>query len=126
AMVPKMSTFMGTIIAGTMATIAGLFPAFAMKLLDFVALYGFVLAPIGAIIVAEHFFADQFGIVKNYAERAGISFNVIVLLAWAISFGLFYSLSLSQGIFLSFLTLPTWLSCGLLFLLFSKWMQKQV
>lgn len=51
AVIPKVSTAWVTIIAGTVATIAGLFPAFAMKLLDFVALYGFILAPIGAIIV---------------------------------------------------------------------------
>ena len=38
AIIPKVSTFWVTIIAGTIATIAGLFPAFAMKLLGFVAL----------------------------------------------------------------------------------------
>lgn len=124
AIIPKASTFWVTILAGAIATIAGIFPAFAMKLLGFVALYGFILAPIGAIIVFEHFFADRFGIVKNYAEKAGISFNMSVLLAWGISFGIFYSISIFQGVFLSFLTLPAWLLCGLLFLVFSKFMQK--
>ncbi|MEZ4956462.1 MAG: hypothetical protein R2825_23090 [Saprospiraceae bacterium] len=124
AILPKTSTFWVTILAGTVATIAGLFPAFAMKLLDFVALYGFILAPVGAIIVFEHFFAEQWGVVKNYAVKAGISFNLAVLLAWAISSVGFYFLSVSQGIFLSFLTLPAWLTCGLLFIVFSKWMQQ--
>ena len=118
-------TFWTTILAGAIATIAGLFPAFAMKLLGFVALYGFILAPIGAIIVAEHFFAERFGIVKNYAEKAGLSFNIAVLLAWGISFGVFYAISISQGVFLSFLTLPAWLTCGALFLILSKYFQKQ-
>lgn len=45
AIVPKLSTFWVTIIADMMATIAGLFPAFVIKLLGFVALYGFILAP---------------------------------------------------------------------------------
>ena len=125
AIMPKASTFWVTILAGTIATIAGLFPAFAMKLLGFVALYGFILAPVGAIIVFEHFFAERFQIVKNYAEKAGISFNWAVLLAWAISFGLFYALSLAQGIFLSFLTLPAWLLAGVLYLVFSRTMQKK-
>lgn len=120
AIIPKASTFWVTILAGGIATIAGLFPAFAMKLLDFVAVYGFILAPVGAIIVFEHFFAERAGITKNYAEKAGLSFNFAVLLAWGISFGAFYLLSLSQGIFLSFLTLPAWLTCGILFLFFSK------
>jgi len=125
SILPKVSTFWATILAGTVATIAGLFPAFAMKLLGFVALYGFILAPVGAIIVCEHFFSERFGLIKNYAEKAGLSFNMAVLLAWGISFGFFYTLSVTQGIFLSFLTLPAWLWCGVLFLIFSKIIQKK-
>lgn len=124
AIVPRLNTFWVTVVAGTVATVAGLFPAFAMKLLDFVAVYGFILAPVGAVIVFEHFFAEKFGLQKNYAEQAGITFNVAVLLAWALSGVLFYLVSISQGIFLSFLTLPAWISCGLLHLVFSKWVQR--
>ena len=124
AIIPKASTFWVTIIAGSIATIAGLFPAFAMKLLGFVALYGFILAPMGAVIVFEHFFASRVGITKNYAERAGISFNVAVFLAWGLSFAIFYFISVSQGVFLPFLTLPAWLSCGVLFMVLSKALNK--
>lgn len=120
AILPKLSTAKVTILAGTIATIAGLFPAFAMKLLGFVALYGFILAPFGAIIVFEHFFAEKVGIVKNYAEKANIKFNKSVLLAWAVSFGLFYFISIQFNVFLSFVTLPAWILCGVLFLVFSK------
>jgi len=124
AIVPKLSTFWVTIIAGALATIAGLFPAFAMKLLGFVALYGFILAPFGAIIVFEHFFHKQSGIIKNYAEVANLKFNKAVFFAWAISFGLFYFISIQFDVFLSFVTLPAWLLCGILFLIFSKWVQR--
>lgn len=126
AIFPKLSTAKVTYIAGGIATVAGLFPAFAMKLLGFVALYGFILAPFGAVIVFEHFFHKQVGIQKNYAEIAGISFNKSVFYAWLISFGLFYGISLQFNIFLSFVTLPAWLLCGVLFLVFSKFQQKEV
>jgi purine-cytosine permease-like protein len=126
AILPKLSTFWVTIIAGTIATIAGIFPAFAMKLLDFVALYGFILAPIGAIIVFEHFFADRFNIVKEYALKKGIKFNMAVLLAWAISLSVFYSIGTFGGVFLSFLTLPAWISCGVLYVVFSKMLNKEL
>lgn len=125
AILPKLSTAKVTILAGAIATIAGLFPAFAMKLLGFVALYGFILAPVGAVIVFEHFFAEKFGIKKNYAEFAGIKINNAVLLAWAISFGLFYFIHLQFEVFLSFVTLPAWILSGLLFLVFSKYIQKK-
>ena len=126
AIIPKSSTFWMTMLAGGIATVAGIFPAFAMKLLDFVALYGFILAPIGAIIAFEHFFGAKYGIISNYAEKAGISFNMAVLVAWVLSAGLCYVLSVTQGIFLSFLTLPAWLGCGVLYLVLSKWWQKKV
>ncbi|HCW63470.1 MAG TPA: hypothetical protein DG752_02245, partial [Leeuwenhoekiella sp.] len=123
AIMPKVSTFWVTIIAGSVATIAGLFPAFAMKLLGFVALYGFILAPIGAIIVFDHFFGKAAGIQPFYAEKTGVKFNWAVFGAWALSFGVFYFISVQYDVFLSFLTLPAWISCGILFLIFSKFYQ---
>ena len=125
AILPKLSTAKVTILAGTIATIAGIFPAFAMKLLGFVALYGFILAPFGAIIVFEHFFYKKAGIIKNYAEVAKLSFNKSVFWAWAISFGIFYFISIQFNVFLSFVTLPAWLLCGILFIVFSKYFQNK-
>ena len=125
AVIPKASTFWVTIIAGTIATLAGIFPAFAMKLLGFVALYGFVLAPFGAIITFEHFLGKRFGIIPFYAEKERLSFNISVFLAWLISFSVFYTLSVQLDIFLSFLTLPAWILCGALFLIFSRLLQKK-
>ncbi len=121
---PRSSTFATTIIAGGLATLAGLFPAIAMKLLGFVAFYGFVLAPFGAIIVFQHFFADRAGIVRDYAEQASLSINYAVAFAWAVSFAVFYGISIAFDVFLSFLTLPAWIACGALFLLASKMVQK--
>ena len=120
AIIPKLSTFWVTILAGTVATIAGLFPAFAMKLLGFVALYGFILAPVGAIIVFEYFFGKKFGIQKFYAESSGSKFNSAVFWSWLLSFGIFYFISVYFDIFLSFVILPAWITCGILFLIFSK------
>ncbi len=125
AIIPGSSTFKVTLATGALATIAGMFPAFAMKLLDFVALYGFILAPMGAIIVFDYYLSSRF-ISSNYAEKAGINFNISVFLAWVISAGLFYFISISQDIFLPFLTVPAWLASGLLFVLFSRFQQKRV
>ena len=120
AILPKLSISKATLLAGSVATIAGIFPAFAMKLLDFVAVYGFILAPVGAIIVFEYYFADRYGVIKNYAEKNNIAFNRSVFFAWLTSFVIFFGWSKTQGVFLSFLTLPAWLCCGILFIIFSK------
>lgn len=120
AILPKASTFWVTILAGGLATVAGLFPAFAMQLLDFVAVYGFVLAPVGAVLVFEHFLGDRFGIIKDYAIVEGLSFNWSVFVAWMVSVCSFYILSQAFDIFLSFLIMPAWLVTGVLYLMISK------
>ena len=114
------SRFKITLLAGGLATLAGMFPAVAMKLLDFVALYGFILAPMGAIIVFQHFFGNSFKIIENYAEIKKISINWAVLISWVLAAGGCYIIAQQFGIFLSFMTLPAWICCGLLFLILSK------
>ncbi len=125
AILPKWSITKATVLAGSVATIAGIFPAFAMKLLDFVAVYGFILAPVGAVIVFEYYFANRYGVIKNYAEKSNIAFNKSVFFAWLTSFVIFFGWSKMQGVFLSFLTLPAWLCCGILFVIFSKFHQRK-
>jgi len=118
----RTSTVKITLITGGVATIAGLFPAFAMKLLDFVAVYGFILAPVGAVIFFEYYFAEKFGIVKNYALAKNKKFNMAVFFAWFLSLFIFYSMSVYLGVFLSFFTLPAWILCGFIYLFISKYL----
>lgn len=117
---PGMSRHTGTIIAGALATVAGLFPAFAMKLLDFVGIYGTVLAPVGAIIAVDHYLASRCGIARDWAAATGSSFNPAALLAWIVPVGVFFWLYLSRGIFPSYLTVPVWLACGGLYIVLAK------
>ena len=116
AILPKTSTFWVTIFAGALATVAGLFPAFAMKLLDFVALYGFILAPMGAIIVFDHYFR----VTERLGDFAPDKINWKVFFAWALPPVVFYLLSVQFDVFLSFLTLPAWILSGLLYYLLTK------
>jgi len=125
AMIPNTSRTTGTLLAGGVATIAGIFPAFAMKLLDFVALYGFILAPIGAVIFFDHYFSEKAGLVKNYAEHKQLKIHWPVLLAWGVSMSICLYVAGEMNAFLSFFTFPVWVLCGLLFLLFSKLTQKK-
>ena len=120
AIIPGLSTAKVTLIAGAIATIAGVFPAVAMKLLDFVALYGFILAPVGAIIAFEHLFGKSFSIRPFYAQAMGSSLNNAVILAWILSMGFFLIVSIYGGVFLPYLTFPAWIGCGILYLIFSK------
>lgn len=126
AIMPKASTVKVTLVAGALATLAGIFPAFAMKLLDFVALYGFILAPMGAIIFFDFYLSRKMQIQPNYAELSGTSINWAVLVAWALSLVVCFYIAHTMGIFLSFMTAPVWLLCGICYLVFSRFSQKSL
>jgi NCS1 family nucleobase:cation symporter-1 len=124
-MFPKMSRVAGTLIAGAVCTVASVFPAFAMKLLDFVGIYGTILAPIGAIIVVDHFLAKKVGIATDYADRSGTRFNIAVVLAWVIPVAAGLWIYKTQGINSFMLPLACWLACGLLCILFTRLLNRQ-
>jgi nucleobase:cation symporter-1, NCS1 family len=123
-MFPKMKRVTGTIIAGAVCTVASVFPAVTMKLLDFVGIYGTILAPIGAVIVVDHFLAGKVGLVTDYAEKSKTSFNVAVLLAWAIPVAVGLFLYKTRDINSFMLPLPCWLACGVLYVVFAKLMNQ--
>ena len=85
-----------------------------MKLLDFVGLYGTVLAPIGAIIIVDHFFADSLGIARDPAARSGSAFNPVVLIAWLLPVAVAMYGYWQYNLFASYLPLPCAIACGLL------------
>ena len=120
-MLPGISRTTATLMAGGLCIAAGIFPAFAMNLLSFVGLYGTVLAPVGAIIVVDHFLADRLGIPRDPAEHTGSTFNVNVLLAWLIPVAAALYCYRVHHVFASYLPLPSALACGFLYYLLSKW-----
>ena len=91
-------------VAGAILPTAGLFPAFAMKLLDFVALYGFILAPVGAIIVTQHLYGTRFHI-PDYLSSLGSGIQLESALGMDYKYVMFYGLSVQLDLFLP-LTYP--------------------
>jgi NCS1 family nucleobase:cation symporter-1 len=119
-MFPQIARTTGTIIAGAVCTVASVFPAVTMKLLDFVGIYGTILCPVGAVIVVDHFLARRLGLPTDYAERAKTRFNTAVLLAWAIPVVIGLVIYRTQGVNSFMLPLPCWLACGVLYVILTK------
>jgi purine-cytosine permease-like protein len=71
-----------TLAAGTLTTIISCFPIVFMKLLDYVAIYGLVLMPIGAIVFAEHWILPLLGIEQYRAEKYQWMINWRALAVW--------------------------------------------
>lgn len=128
AMIPGSSRTVMTLVAGTVATIAGIFPAFAWKLLGFVGFYGTVLAPMGAVIFADWYFAKKTGFRQFAAEGTGSLFNPAVALAWLIPVSIatyFIKFAPPEGRIDSwFCILPCWIATAILHVIFSKLFHK--
>lgn len=125
AMIPGSTRTSMTLLAGAIATIAGVFPAFAWKLLGFVGFYGTVLAPMGAVIFADWYFAKKAGFKQFAAEKKNIGFNPAVALAWLIPVSIASYLIKVVGIEPWFCILPCWIATAILHVIFSKIFQKQ-
>jgi purine-cytosine permease-like protein len=72
-----------TLVAGAITTAISCFPIVFMKLLDYVAIYGLVLMPIGAIVFAEHWIFPLFKIEQYRAEKHNWLFNWPAFGVWA-------------------------------------------
>jgi purine-cytosine permease-like protein len=125
AIMPKASTFKVTLVTGGIATLAGLFPAIAMKLLDFVALYGMLLMPMGAVIFVDFWLLPKLGLKQYYAEAAGKSFNWAAGLTWFLTLIACVVLVKAGGMQIFFVSLPGWFVAAALYMGLSKVYQKK-
>ena len=125
AMMPRTTTWKVTMVVGLVTTMAACFPALVMRLLDFVALYGLILMPMGAIIFADFYLAKKMGFTSNYASRAGSEFNLAAALTWVLTLAFCLGLNLFAGIEIFFLGLPGWFVAIILFVVLSKLFQRK-
>ena len=124
AIVPRVSRFKVTLVTGGIATIAGLFPAIAMKLLDFVALYGLILMPMGAVIFVDFWLMDRLGLRSGYAAHRGLGFNWAAGAAWLVTLAACAGLMLYGGVEIFFVSLPGWFIAALIYIVGSRLLQK--
>jgi len=122
---PGWSRWKVTLLAGLITTVAALFPALVMKLLDFVALYGLILIPMGGVIFADFYLMRKAGLKDYYAERMNLNFNWAAGLTWFILLAAALLMNRVAGVELYFLPLPAWILAVGLFVLLSKFYQKK-
>jgi len=125
AVIPKSSRFRVTLITGLIATLAALFPAIAMRLLDFVALYGMVLMPMGAVVFVDFWLIPRLGLRGSFAERSGRSVNWAAGLAWVVTFAACLAAISALGrSSMWFVSLPGWFLAAGLYIGLSVFYQK--
>ncbi len=145
AVVPGASRFLVTLLTGGLATIAGLFPGIAMKLLGFVAIYGMVLMPMGAVVFVDFWLIRKFGLQSRYAAVSRKTFNWAAGLTWFLTLGLCTFLvkytsiqtfladrginllpESFKGIEIFFVSLPGWFVAAVLYVALSALYQQKI
>lgn len=104
AATPDWKRWKVTLGAGVVTTLAALFPALMMKLLDFVALYGLLLMPMGAVIFADFWLIPRLGLRQYHAEWKGLLVSWPALAAWIVALAVCFALPLE----IYFVALPGW------------------
>ena len=121
--VPGSKTYTMTLVAGLVATVAGIFPNLSGQLLGFVGTYGCILGPMGAILFVDFWLLRQDG-KDELATRTGKSANWIVLISWLIPVAIGLHLIFREEVFAVFLVIPCWVGAGILFYLLNRFFNK--
>lgn len=125
AIVPTASRFKVTFLTGLVCAVAGMFPAIAMKLLGFVALYGLALMPMGAVIFCDYWWMKRLGMQPFYAEYSGRDLNLAPAIAWLVTVALCLWAVNAGYIEIYFASLPGWFIAAFLYLIASKVLQRR-
>ncbi len=123
SLVPKSSRFKITLATGLVASVTAIFPIVTMRLLDFVALWGMILMPMGAVIFIDFWVLPRLGLRSNYAAVTGGRFNWAAAGAWIASLSICTYLVLSGRTEIFFVSLPGWFITSLVYLLLSRRLQ---
>ncbi|WP_308366271.1 MULTISPECIES: hypothetical protein [unclassified Microbulbifer] len=112
---PRWNRTLVTAITGAVTTLVACFPFVFSKLMDFVGVMGLVLAPVGAVIVAEHWMFPKLGLTRYWVRYSQLPLNRPAVIAWGGALLAAWILE-RLGLHLFFLLLPTWLVATVLYL----------
>ncbi len=119
AATPNWKRWKVTLAAGLVTTLAACFPALVMRLLEFVALYGLILMPMGAVILADFWLFPILRLQQNYAQHQKRIINWPAAASWVLTLVFAFLLPLE----IYFKGLPGWFAALILYTGFS-WIEQ--
>ena len=120
AVTPGWPRWLVTLVAGIVTTVMACFPFVFTYLLNFVALYGLLLMPVGAIVFVEHWIFPKIGLTRYWVARKNLVFSWPALLSWGIAIAVAMILRVTGMMHEFFVFLPTWFITAILYTLFAS------
>ena len=108
-----------TIFTGAVTTVIACFPFVFTGLMDFLGLMGLLLAPVGAIIITEHWILPKLGMQRYWFSGKASNTNLAALFAWIAGLAVAWGLNAS-GVHIFFLLTPTWITAAAVYVLLAK------
>jgi len=113
---PGWPRWLVTLLAGVVTTAIACFPFVFRELLGFVGLYGLLLMPVGAIVVAEHWIFPRIGFQQFWSSRKGQVLNWPALVSWLVALGAALYCWHEGILHLFFLAAPVWVLTTVLYI----------
>jgi len=124
SLVPSSSRAKVTLLTGLVAGVSAIFPIVTMKLLGFVALWGMILMPMGAVIFADFWLLPKLGLKRDFAEVARLPLNAAAAAAWGVSILFCVALLVWLGADkIYFVSLPAWFVAVAVYVALSRRLQ---
>ena len=120
AITPDWPRWVVTLVVGVITTIVACFPFVFTELLNFVGIYGLLLVPAGAIVMAEHWLFPRIGLNRYWAHHRDLILNWPALLAWIGGMTLALGLYLTDTLHLFFLFLPVYVLTVVLYIVLAS------
>jgi len=118
---PNWPRWLVTLVAGVVTTAVACFPFVFLRLLQFVAIYGILLFPVGAIVIAEHWIFPRLGLTQFWSTRKGQRVNWPALVSWTAGLGLAATAWVAKHVYGHeiihefYLAVPVWLVTTVLY-----------
>ena len=126
SLIPNSSRVKCTLVTGLIASVTAIFPIVTMKLLGFVALWGMILMPMGAVIFADFWILPKLGLRSDFAEKARLPLNWAAAIAWVSSMAFcVVLLALLGSDKIYFVSLPAWFVTVVIYVVLSAKMQRR-
>jgi NCS1 family nucleobase:cation symporter-1 len=109
-----------TIVVGIITTIIACSPFVFSGLLGFVGYMGLLLAPVGAIIVAEHWIFPKIGLTRYWSSYKGNTTNIAAFATWIVSMVAGIAVEQAGLLHLFFILVPLWIFATVLYIILAS------
>ncbi|MGQ7249369.1 purine-cytosine permease family protein [Halomonas sp. V046] len=108
AVVPRLPAMRVDLAVGAVTTVVACFPFAFTQLLNVLSYFIIVMAPVGAIIAAEHFLLPRLGIRPFWRRHQGHDDNLPAFVTWALALVVALGLGVEGSLHLFTLFIPVW------------------